>query len=510
MKKYNLIILILTSMKLFSQDLTITLLPETEYQTIHHFGASDAWTIQKVGLSDNASSMADMLFSTDMDDEGNPLGIGLSLWRFNLGAGSLGDEQLWKLRSTESFLKEDGSYDWSAQEGQRRFIKLASERGVDQFVLFSNSPPVNYTNNGKAYGNGRGKTNLHKDYQDDFSRYIVDTVLHFAENENIRFTRISPVNEPQWNWSDKNGQEGSPYRNNEIASLIRILNNELLVSADELDKNDLDIQIEIPEAAKITFLSSAKGINRGRQVQAFFDRKSRNYLGNLDYIAHEAAGHSYFTSGSVKTLIKEREKLANTLKAYPFLEYWMTEFCIINGDKELDGKTDIGGMKPALFTARIIHHDLSIANASSWQWWLGMGVDYSYNDGLLYWLEGQSPDFGDSKTLWALGNYSRFIRPGAVRISLERDDELNLEDQAETVMGSAYRNIEDGNLVIVLVNYENKERVLQVSEIHGVSGWNIYVTDDNHNLENTGTVIRGQSCIVPPLSVVTLQSYTEK
>src|SRR5690242_10468129 len=58
-------------------------------QTIRNFGASDAWTCQYIGLWPDAKreQVADWLFSRDTDANGSPKGIGLSLWRFNIGAG---------------------------------------------------------------------------------------------------------------------------------------------------------------------------------------------------------------------------------------------------------------------------------------------------------------------------------------------------------------------------------------------------------------------------------------
>src|SRR5688572_30506992 len=60
-------------------------------QTMESFGASDAWQGNFIGKNwplDKRNKMADLLFSRELDAEGNPKGIGLSLWRFNLGAGS--------------------------------------------------------------------------------------------------------------------------------------------------------------------------------------------------------------------------------------------------------------------------------------------------------------------------------------------------------------------------------------------------------------------------------------
>src|SRR5680860_23758 len=49
------------------------------YQTIEHFGASDAWSSQFVGNwpVEKKEAIADLLFSQDFDETGNPKGIGL-------------------------------------------------------------------------------------------------------------------------------------------------------------------------------------------------------------------------------------------------------------------------------------------------------------------------------------------------------------------------------------------------------------------------------------------------
>lgn len=66
--------------------------PDKKFQKIEYFGASDAWSTQYVGdywedfLKEKA---ARLLFSQKFDGAGNPEGIGLSLWRVNLGGGSL-------------------------------------------------------------------------------------------------------------------------------------------------------------------------------------------------------------------------------------------------------------------------------------------------------------------------------------------------------------------------------------------------------------------------------------
>ena len=139
------------------QYLGIKLKKEIHYQTITSFGASDAWSCQFVGESwplVKKDQIADLLFSKDFGQDGSPMGIGLTSWRFNVGAGSAdqgsesGIGDVW--RRAEGFMKPDGTYDWASQSGQRWFLQAAKERGVDQFYGFMNTPPFALTKNGKA------------------------------------------------------------------------------------------------------------------------------------------------------------------------------------------------------------------------------------------------------------------------------------------------------------------------------------------------------------------------
>ena len=69
----------------------ITLDPQKTFQTMHSFGASDCWSMAMVGKhfpQSKKNKIAEWLFSQEQDAQGNPKGIGLSMWRFNIGAGS--------------------------------------------------------------------------------------------------------------------------------------------------------------------------------------------------------------------------------------------------------------------------------------------------------------------------------------------------------------------------------------------------------------------------------------
>ena len=145
-------------------DINYQIIPEQPQQTMDHFSASDAWSMHIIGKwpQEKQDQVADWLFSNDNDANGKPKGIGLSLWRFNVGAGSTEQGEASQIGSpwmrTECFLQPDGSYDWDKQQGQRNFLRLAKERGVNKFLAFLNSPPVYFTQNGLATNTGRDGT----------------------------------------------------------------------------------------------------------------------------------------------------------------------------------------------------------------------------------------------------------------------------------------------------------------------------------------------------------------
>ncbi len=175
-------------------------------------------------------------------------------------------------------------------------------------------------------------------------------------------------------------------------------------------------------------------------------------------------GHSYWTTTPLSELRNIRSQLRDTLDKHD-VDFWQTETCIMGNDEEIGGGNGFDRtMKTALYVARIIHHDIVYAGAKSWQWWRAIGGDYK--DGLIReyttddnFLDGRVED---SKLMWALGNYSRFIRPGAVRLSVSAFDQTNTfipdgDTDQQGLMCSAYKNM-DGTYVIVVINYANEEK----------------------------------------------------
>lgn len=488
-----------------------------QYQTIDNFGASDGWSFQYIGLwpETKQQQIADWLFSTETDAQGNPKGIGLSLWRFNIGAGSKeqgkasGIDDEW--RRAECFLNADGTYNWNKQQGQRNFMQLAKQRGVDQFLGFILSAPVYWTQNGLATNTGRGATfNLKDDKYDEYARFIADVIEGVEKNDSIRFDYICPFNEPDghWNWTGS-GQEGTAATKYEVAKTIRLLGK-------ELEARKIGTKILAPESFDYNCMYRTHQYtkaDRSYQIQSYYSPDSVDaYIGDVPNVTRLMAAHSYWTNTPIADLRTIRKEMGEVLQKYN-VRYWQTETCIMSNDEEIGGG---GGkdltMKTALYVARVIHHDMVYANASAWQWWLA-ATNSDYKDGLIY----TKPDatnldgtFTDSKLLWALGNYSRFIRPGAVRVGITAfNSKGKTVDEGDTdpyaLMVSAYSN-SDGTPVVVVINYLNEEKSFDLNWTGvKVSKWQPYQTSDEPNcsLALQQAINYGNKINIPARSIVT-------
>ncbi|HEY5657660.1 MAG TPA: glycoside hydrolase [Myxococcota bacterium] len=473
--------------------LTVTIDTEDRRQTIRNFGASDAWSIQFIGRWPlvKRKAIADLLFESGLDKANDPRGIALSAWRFNIGAGSSRRddiEDVW--RRADTFYNEDFTeYDWTRLPGQRWFLQAAAERGVTHRTAFVNSPPITMTKNGKAHPDASsGTTNLADGMETAFARYLADVLAHFRARECIAFTEISPVNEPQWDW--ENGtQEGNRYSNSDIKRVVAALAAQDLGGA----------RIEIPEAGDISSLYSD---DYRDYIDAFYDPASPDYLG--DVLGHTIAAHSYWSDHPRGGLVTQRARLRAKLDGYPGLEYAMSEYAILGG---YGWGRDLG-IAPALYIARTAHYDLTVAEASSWQWWLAVSP-YDWKDGLVYTdYETADGDFYESKMLWAVGNFSRFIRPGMVRVGVSRSDGSTPAQDVTNLMVSSYFDEIRNIVVVVFVNWSGQSRNVQL-DVQGATIDSLipYVTSAEADLAAYGELTPAEGIEIPGRSIVTLVGY---
>ena len=502
----GLLLCLAMPVSVWSQTQSLQVDVARQYQTIDNFGASDCWTLQKLGTAWSEAGkrrLADLLFSQTS-------GIGLSLWRFNLGAGINSQSISDPLRTVETFELARGQYDWTRQAGQRWFLRAAKARGVPQFLAFCNSPPQRITRNGlsNCYGMSEA-TNLKEGYEQQFADYLADILQHFRDNsdtaERLEFAYVSPINEPQWEWSS--GQEGNRVDVGHLANVNATL-------AATLRTRGLNTQVVSPESGSLPDMYEVTGNNQWMQAKygpgwAFYGDFIWR-LATLDSRMAQAMGrtfayHSYWSDDPAGELIQDRQALRAELDWLASdWKLWQTEYCVMESGRDL-------GIDTALRVARVMHYDLTVVGTSAWQWWLAVSP-YDYKDGLIYtdWHNpGDAETVYPSKTLWAVGQYSRFVRPGMIRVDLAGTGGVNAS--VDGVLASAYLDKTAGRLVVIYVNMGASPVSVQLAvrcgaANLGVKSFERYVTSgtSGDDLRRDSDVPGTSSFTLPSRSVTTL------
>lgn len=435
----------------------------TTYQEWEGFAASDCWLGDWIGRywMSGRKQIADMLFSKKIVN-GQPQGIGLSMWRVNLGGGSAEQGAASKLVNetsrAEAYLSPTGQYNWDKCAGQRYFMQQAKLNGVEKFVFFCNSPLVQFTKNGlatKIGSKGNWSTNLKDDSYAPFAEYLATVCKHF-EDQGYNITHISPANEPQYEWNGDN-QEGSSWLNPEMARMARELQK-------ALDAKGSKAGILMGEAGSFVSLYKDNDYNHN-MIQNFFDKNYKNgesYIGDQSRVGNLICGHSYWTNNTWASMRDVRKQLANKAKEYG-VRVWQTEWSLLG-----DSPADLGTYESnkqfdlAMYMSRVIHCDLAVAECTSWSYWTAMSVE-RYSQMNRFELIFTTPANGhydnnwtvegsvaDNPNLWVLGNYSLFIRPGYRRVEV-------VHNETKDFFTTAWISPDGKTLACVYTNY-NKDK----------------------------------------------------
>jgi hypothetical protein len=196
------------------------------------------------------------------------------------------------------------------------------------------------------------------------------------------------------------------------------------------------------------------------------------------------------------------------------LDIQQTEYSLLSIPVELGD--DPSYFDIALFMAKVIYADLAIAQTISWSFWTSLDrerwghmnrylliqlIPPGAPDGPLHLGGAHTPH----KTLWVLGNYSLFIRPGYQRIALLGADDL------AGLMGTAYQAPDSGDIVSVFVNMTRSDQKMTVQYDNLPSGKTegntvVYVTSEDDDLRRAGVLPPNTAYRIPPRSVVTMQT----
>lgn len=520
-KDYAILLRKIRNMDLTDRETVLDL--ASTHQEIEGFGASACWWSQTVGNWDTADEIMELLY----DDED---GIGLDIYRYNLGAGSrdINDTTMYiDDERTNCFLQEDGTYDWNNDEGAMNALSLAQGYNNDlKVTLFANSPPVYMTENGKAYCNPNERAqNITSRNYGAYAKYFIDCAEHFIE-EGYNVTEISPINEPEWDWSGWTngagsvscGQEGCTWHASEAADFYNNYMIPALLNSSICNNANRKVDLSVWECAQMEHPSHWSWyynyLFSSNEQYANGNANIRSYVDALDT-------HSYWVDNDARKQTKDDtdavgKKIRSSEYCQMFNDYNTGVIAHINAE---GGSTNGMTIDYGLAMADIIYQDMTTMDAVEWDWWVACARGV-YTDALIY-VKDDDQSYETAKRLWCLGNYSKFIQVGAQRIDVSTGSAFaqNLYTAPENIYTwkDQYGNIvtdknnyleesayltPDGSVVIVYINNSDTIEVTTFDKSFG--GFTSYVTDTNRDLQKYQSGKANSAVCIPARSVTTV------
>jgi glucuronoarabinoxylan endo-1,4-beta-xylanase len=329
--------------------------------------------------------------------------------------------------------------------------RLAVERGAKIWAA-PWSPPAEWKTNGETIMGG----SLFEDRYDDWAASLADFAQHM-DSEGLPLLAISAQNEPDYS-AEWDTCLWSP---DELATFV----GEHLGPA--LRERGLDTPVLAPESANWGSFASYTDAILQHQTAGDF--------------VQAVATHSYGGSAFAYDRAREHGK-----------EIWQTEVSDPGSaeDPEIDS---------ALRVARLIHDHLTIANTNAWHyWWLIPNIypDAPETTGALV-----NQSYQLTRRAYALGNFSKFIRPGFRRVD-------TTDTRKSGTFASAYVDPQSDRVAIVVIN-ERRTRVNQAIELRGgrLGKLATWVTSERATLEQGAPLQADGDLLAVPIearSIVTL------
>jgi len=374
------------------------------------WGTSLCWWANRIGYNETLTQKsADLFFDKDK-------GLGLNIMRYNVGGGddpthnhiirTDSDVPGWMYIDPET---GERKWDYSADQHQLNVLSAGTKAaGEDAYIeIFSNSPPYFMTVSGCSTGNfNPSEDNIKSDEYDDFAEYMAHVADYMTNEMELTVKSVSPMNEPNTNFwpAYSYKQEGCHVEAGESQSKLLVLTREAF------DRHGLQDVV----------LTTSDETNPGKQIEEVvaLSPKARQAISRISV-------HSYATNG-----ICEMGQLAKDEK----INLWMSEVDGIGTAGE-----DAGEMAPGLWISEKIISDLEDLEPSAWVLWQVIDTHVSkdgykgrvdkgplnINKGYwgLAWADHDTEEIVLTQKYYAMGQFSRYIRPGSTIILCPTDRE---------------------------------------------------------------------------------------
>ena len=367
-------------------------------------------------------------------------GAGVSILRLGIGSSPLGspfDKMISIEPNDPGGPDAPPQYIWDGDDnGQVWAAKVAQSYGVQRFYADAWSAPAYMKTNGDENNGGMVKP----EWEAAYARYLAQYTKFYAQ-EGIRITDLGFTNEPDFTAP----YASMRYTPQQAAEFIKVLGP--LARGVKLACCD---SFGWDQAKAYT-----AAINADPQAQRFVETFT---------------GHGY-----ASPVTSPQPTNSPT---------WMSEWNP-NGSTWNENWDDGSGYD-GFAIAQNIHNALTLGNVTGYVYWVGDSIGATR---ALIQIDPANTTYHVSKRLWALAAYSRFIRPGAVRLDTSATD--------PALQVSALRN-EDGSTVMEVLN--TGTTAVTWNRVDGQA--TAYLTDGTHSL--SPSPVTGNTVTLQPRALTTI------
>ncbi|KAH8910050.1 glycoside hydrolase [Coniochaeta sp. PMI_546] len=426
---------------------TITVDLTKTYQTIDGFGFSTAF--QRANLITNMSDktkqrqLLDLLFNTTT-------GAGFTIIRTGIGSSpdSSSDHMNTFAPKNPGGPKATPQYQWDGKDSGQLWVaqEAAGTYGVRTFYADAWSAPGYMKTNGRDTNGGSicgvtGATCSSGDWRQAYADYLVAYVRFYAA-AGVNVTHLGFLNEPEFAASYASMSSNG----NQAADFIKVL-------YATLQSNNLTDQVGI---------ACCDSEGWGNQVTMTNAIKSAGAEGMLKAVT----SHTY-TGGPSGTM--------NTK-----VPVWLSEQCDLNGGWTTAWYSN-GGAGEGLTWANNVYGALVNNGISGYVYWEGVQWPNPNTNEKLIKVDNSTNTIEVSRRLWALANWSRYVRPGAVRVG---------SSGGSGVKTAAFKNV-DGTIAVVTISTGSSASSVSIKVSGGVTpaSAGAWVSDGTHNCEKTTATV---------------------
>jgi glucosylceramidase len=414
----------------------ITVSDRVQHQEIDGFGVATAFRRMEL-LRDLTPEQQSEIFGLLFD---RTSGAGFSILRLGIGSSPLGspyDKMISIQPNDPGGPDAPPQYIWDGDDnGQVLAAKVAQSYGVRRFYADAWSAPSYMKTNADENNGGMVKP----EWEAAYARYLAQYTKFYAQ-EGIRITDLGFTNEPDFTAP----YASMRYTPAQAAAFIKVLG-------------------PIAKGVKLACCDSfgwdhAKDYTTAIQADPQARRWVKTYTGH----AYASPVTSPQPTDS-KTWMSEWNPSGSTWN-----ESW-----------------DDGSGYDGFTVAQNIHDALALGDVSAYIYWVGASLGTTRAP---IQIDQVNRTYHVSKRLWAIAAYSRFIRPGAVRLDTSATD--------PNLRVSAFRN-NDGSTVIEVLNTGTAPITWQ--RVHGKA--TAYLTDNTHSL--TPSPVTHQTVTLQPRALTTI------